>query len=184
MENKKIDFDSIKVAIFDFDDTLALHKDKDFVKHRNENEDNRFNYYLKAYLNPNSFYETIEPCFVSDSLQKLIRNFSVKGVKMYCVTGMKFSFHLKAKEYFVHKYYGDNIEVISTRSQELKDDAVKIIQRINNCDLNEILFVDDIKENIIRFNNMGIYALLPEEIDKLICEKSKKMKFNRFNEDT
>lgn len=168
MENKKIDLDSIKIAIFDFDDTLAVHSDKDYVKHRNENEDNLLNYYLNAYLNPDSFYETIEPCSISNSLQKLIKIFEIKGVKMYCVSGMKFSFHLKAKQYFVHKYYSDNIEVISARSQELKCDAVKIIQRINKCNLNEILFVDDIKENIVRFNNMGIYALLPEEIEELI----------------
>ena len=50
---------------------------------------------------------------------------------MYCVSGMKFSFHLKAKENFVHKYYSNDIEVISARSQELKCDAVKIIKRIN-----------------------------------------------------
>ena len=90
VENKKIDLSSIKVAIFDFDDTLAIHKDKDYLKHRNENEENLLNYYLNAYLNPGSFYETIEPCSISDSLQNLIKNFETKGVKMYCVSGMKF----------------------------------------------------------------------------------------------
>ena len=162
VENKKIDLSSIKVAIFDFDDTLAIHKDKDYLKHRNENEENLLNYYLNAYLNPGSFYETIEPCSISDSLQNLIKNFETKGVKMYCVSGMKFSFHLKAKENFVHKYYSNDIEVISARSQELKCDAVK------NCDFNEIIFIDDIKENIIRFNNMGINAYTPEEWEQLI----------------
>ena len=141
---------------------------KDYLKHRNENEENLLNYYLNAYLNPESFYETIEPCSISDSLQNLIKNFETKGVKMYCVSGMKFSFHLKAKENFVHKYYSNDIEVISARSQELKCDAVKIIKRINNCDLNEILFIDDNKENIIRFNNMGIHAWTPEEFEQLI----------------
>lgn len=92
----------------------------------------------------------------------------MKSIKMYCVSGMKFSFYLKAKEHFVHKYYSENIEVISSRSQELKCDAARIIQRINNCNLNEILFVDDIEDNIIRFNNMGIYALLPKEIDQFV----------------
>lgn len=81
---------------------------------------------------------------------------------------MKFSFHLKAKEHFVHKYYGNDIEVISTRNQELKVDAVKIISKVNNCNLNEILFVDDIEENIINFNKVGIYALLPDDIDSII----------------
>ena len=95
-------------------------------------------------------------------------NATHKCVKMYCVSGMKFSFHLKAKENFVHKYYSNDIEVISARSQELKCDAVKIIKRINNCDFNEIIFIDDIKENIIRFNNMGINAYTPEEWEQLI----------------
>ena len=75
LENKKIDLSSIKVAIFDFDDTLAIHKDKDYLKHRNENEENLLNYYLNAYLNPESFYETIESCSICDSLQNLIKNF-------------------------------------------------------------------------------------------------------------
>lgn len=81
---------------------------------------------------------------------------------------MKFSFHLKSKEYFVHKHYGNDIEVISTRNQELKVDAVKIISKFNNCNLNEILFVDDIEENIINFNGIGINALLPNDVDSLI----------------
>lgn len=164
----KINLNNIKVAVFDFDDTLAIYKDMDYIKHRNENEENLLNYYLNAYLNPNSFYESIEPCNMSKSIFKLINILRKNNVKIYCVSGMKFSFHLKAKEYFVHKYYGNDIEVISTRNQELKVDAVKIISKVNNCDLNEILFVDDIEENIINFNRIGINAFLPNDVDSLI----------------
>lgn len=164
----KINLNNIKVAIFDFDDTLAIHKDKDYIKHRNENEENLLNYYLNAYLNPNSFYESIEPCNMSKSIFKLINILRKNNVKIYCVSGMKFSFHLKAKEYFVHRYYGNDIEVISTRNQELKVDAVKIISKVNNCDLNEILFVDDIEENVINFNRIGINAFLPNDVDSII----------------
>lgn len=164
----KINLNNIKVAIFDFDDTLAIHKDKDYIKHRNENEENLLNYYLNAYLNPNSFYESIEPCNMSKSIFKLINILRKNNVKIYCVSGMKFSFHLKAKEYFVHRYYGNDIEVISTRNQELKVDTVKIISKVNNCDLNEILFVDDIEENVINFNRIGINAFLPNDVDSII----------------
>lgn len=38
------------------------------------------------------------------------------------------------------------------------------------CVWNERLLVDDMEENIIRCKNMGIYALLPEEIDSLMCQ--------------
>ena len=68
----KINLNNIKVAIFDFDDTLAIHKDADYKKRRNENEENLINYYLNAYLNPNSFYEIIEPCSISEPIFKLI----------------------------------------------------------------------------------------------------------------
>ena len=77
----KNSLDNIKVAIFDFDDTLAIHKDKEYIKHRNENEENLLNYFLKAYLNPEKFYEIIEPCDISESILKLI-NVLRKNKKM------------------------------------------------------------------------------------------------------
>ena len=164
----KINLSNIKVVIFDFDDTLAIHKDKDYIKHRNKSEENLFNYYLNAYLNPNSFYETIEPCNISKSILKLIAILRKNNVKMYCVSGMKFSFHFKAKENFVHKYYGNDIEMMSTKNQELKVDAVKIICKINNCNLNEVLFIDDIEKNITNFKELGINALLPNEVASIL----------------
>ena len=105
---------------------------------------------------------------MSESILKLINILRKNNVKIYCVSGMKFSFHLRAKEYFVHKYYGNDIEVISTRNQQLKIDAAKIISKANNCNLNEILFVDDIDKNVINFNKIGMNAILPNEVDSLI----------------
>lgn len=58
--------------------------------------------------------------------------------------------------------------MISAGTQELKIEATKIIRKINGCNLNEILFVDDMKENVINFNKFGINALLPEEVASLI----------------
>lgn len=165
MEKKNIDLNAIKVVIFDFDDTLAIHKNRDYVKQRNENKETLLNYYYNGYLNPDTFYDVIEPCSISNQLKKVVEICEIQGIKTYCVSGMKFSFHLRAKENFLHKYYSKNIEVISARSQELKCDAIRIIQRINNCNLNEIVFIDDIKDNVIRFNNMGIHGFLPEEIE-------------------
>lgn len=164
----KINLKNIKVAIFDFDDTLVIHRDREYLQHRNENEESLQNYFLNAYLNPEKFYEIIEPCNISHSILKLIDILRKNNVKIYCVSGMRFSFHFKAKEYFVHKYYGNDIEVISTRNQETKIDAVKIISKVNNCNLNEVLFVDDIEENIINFSKVGINAFLPDDVDLLI----------------
>ena len=143
MKLDDINLNNIKVVIFDFDDTLAIHKDKDFCKHRRESEDKYLGYYLNAYKNPDIFYEDIEPCIRSEILYNFIIKLRNKKIKMYCLSGMKFSFHLKAKQSFINKHYGEDIEVISNSSQELKLKGVKIIQKINNCNLDEILFIDD-----------------------------------------
>ena len=148
MEYKDIKLDKIKVAIFDFDDTLAIHKDKEFSKRRNESEDKRLGYYLNAYTNPNDFYDIIEPCTRSESLYNFISKLRENNIKFYCLSGMKFSFHLKAKQSFINQYYGEDIEVISVASQELKLDGVKIIAKYNKCKAHELLFIDD-REDVV-----------------------------------
>ena len=125
-----LNLDNIKVVIFDYDGTLAVHRDKDFVKHRNENVDKRLNYYANAYQNPSNFYIDIEPCDRSEALYKLIQELRNKNIKMYCLSGMKFSFHFKAKQDFINTQYGDDIELISAGTQELKLDGIKIILKL------------------------------------------------------
>ena len=120
MEISKLNLSKIKVAIFDFDNTLAIHKDQNYLKKRRSSEDKLLDYYLNAYLNQNSFYESIEECNISNDILTLINILRKNRVKLYCLTGTKFSFHIKAKENFVHKYYSNDIEVISARSQKLK----------------------------------------------------------------
>ena len=39
MEISKLNLSKIKVAIFDFDDTLAIHKDQNYLKKRRSSED-------------------------------------------------------------------------------------------------------------------------------------------------
>lgn len=118
-----------------------------------------------AYKNPNTFYEDIEPCIKSEILYKFINNLRDNNIKMYCLSGMKFSFHLKAKQSFINKYYGDDIKVISTAFQKLKVDGVKIIQKLNNCKLEEILFIDDRQDVIDILRNNGINSILVNNIE-------------------
>lgn len=158
MKIEDINLENIKVVIFDFDNTLAVHKD--FDKHRRESEDKYLGYYLNAYKNPNIFYDDIEECIKSEILYNFIKVLRSKGIKMYCLSGMKFSFHLKAKQSFINKYYGDDIEVISAASQELKVDGVKVIQKLSDCKLDEILFIDDNQDTINTLRNNGINSIL------------------------
>lgn len=165
MKIQNINLENTKVVIFDFDDTLAIHKDKDFSIHRRESEDKYLGYYLNAYKNPNTFYENIEPCEKSQMLYNFTVELRNKGIKMYCLSGMKFSFHLKAKQLFINENYGKDIEVISTASQELKLDGVKIIQRLNDCKLENILFIDDREDVVDNLNKSGVNAILVNNIE-------------------
>ena len=158
MENN-LNLDNIKVVIFDFDGTLAIHRDKDFVKHRNESEDKRLNYYSNAYQNPKYFFKKIEPCDRSEVLYNLIEELRNRNIKMYCLSGMKFSFHFKAKQDFINKQYGDDIELVSVGTQELKLDGIKIISKINDCNLDEILFIEDLEDTVSYLKNNGINAI-------------------------
>ena len=158
MENN-LNLDNIKVVIFDFDGTLAIHRDKDFVKHRNESEDKRLNYYSNAYQNSEHFFEEIEPCDRSEVLYNLIEELRNRNIKMYCLSGMKFSFHFKAKQDFINKQYGDDIELVSVGTQELKLDGIKIISKINDCNLDEILFIEDLEDTVSYLKNNGINAI-------------------------
>lgn len=81
MKIENINLDNIKVVIFDFDDTLAIHKDNDFSIHRRENEEKRLGYYLNAYQNPDTFYEDIEPCIRSQVLYNFINDLRNKDIK-------------------------------------------------------------------------------------------------------
>lgn len=159
MKLDNVDLDNIKVAVFDFDETLAIHKDKDFTKHRSESEESFTNWYYNAYENPNNFYEEIEPCTKSEILYNLINNLRNERIKMYCLSGMKFSFHLKAKQTFINKHYCNDIEVISTSEQELKLKGIRVIAKINNCKLDEILFIDDNLDVIALLEKNGIKAI-------------------------
>ena len=85
---------------------------------------------------------------------------------MYCLSGMKFSFHLKAKQTFIDKYYGNDIEVISTSEQELKLKGIRVLAKLNNCKLTEILFVDDNLDVIALLEKNGVKAIHVDNISQ------------------
>ena len=76
---------------------------------------------------------------------------------------MGLTFHLKAKQAFVNKYYGDDIDVLTVSEQALKLKGVKILQKIENCNTDEILFVDDLPEVIDMLAENGIKGVVADE---------------------
>ena len=158
-----INLDNIKVAVFDFDETLALHKDKDYTKHRDESDETFAAFFANAYQSPAHFYDEYEICTRNESLYRLICDLRARGVKLYCLSGMKYSFHFEAKRAFVKEHYGEDIEMLFAASQDRKLKCVKVLQKMNDCALEEILFVDDRRDVVDLMRQNKINAVLTED---------------------
>lgn len=158
----------IKLAVFDFDETLAIHRDKDYVEHRKKLGEN--NYFRKAFEHPDTFYETIEPCVISRDMINLIGYLRLHYAKMYCLSGMRMSLHAKAKQHFIDVNYGDDIELISASTQEHKVDVVKILQESIGCKANEVLFVDDLQKVVDLMKEQGYIALLESQVKDITID--------------
>lgn len=83
---------------------------------------------------------------------------------MYCLSGMKFSFHFKAKQDFINTQYGDDIELISAGTQELKLDGIKIISKLNKCNLDEVLYIEDLEDTVNFLKSNGINVINVNEM--------------------
>ena len=57
------------------------------------------------------------------------------------------------------------MEVRILNNKELKLDDVKIIQILNNCDLEEILFIDDREDVINLLNSNSVNSILVRNIE-------------------
>lgn len=156
---------NIKLAIFDFDDTLAIHKDKNYVKHRKEIGENT--YFKNAFEHPDTFYDEIEPCDISKDMYNLISYLRLHNVKMYCLSGMRMSLHSDAKQSFINKNYGTDIKLISASTQEYKVDVVKILQDSFKSKPDEILFIDDLQKVVDLMKQQGYVALLESEVKNI-----------------
>lgn len=160
MKLSDIDLSDIKLAIFDFDDTLAIHE------HRSPtDEDGLIRIYAEAYTNPENYYTQVEPCTKSEVMGRFIDELRRRGIKIYCLSGMLFSFHLAAKQAFVDQHYGKGIEVVFAGSQELKLYGVKIFQKIFGYHLNEILFIDDRRDVIELLTQNGVKGILASDLE-------------------
>ncbi len=152
---------NIQLAIFDFDDTLALHKDPAY------SYDKKPDYYIQAYSSPEIFYETIEPCDVNNEIKKVIIRCRDNGIPMFCCSAMKFSLHAKTKQNFINNHYGNDIGFIIASTQENKDDVLETMAKAKRIERSRILFIDDDMENIKRIREKGFSAIHVSEVSTI-----------------
>jgi hypothetical protein len=153
------DLQGLKVAILDFDGTLALqnkpteadcvHEKWHYVPYKNKD------FYIESHMAPQ---------YMIDFVQKL-RDVGVE--KIYCLSHMPYSFMLEAKQRFIDKYYGDDIEVIACGTVKDKIDAVDILHSMYSNEYyrpETWIVVDDLWDTISVMRSKGYKAMLPQEV--------------------
>lgn len=159
---------NLKIAFFDFDNTLALHIDNEYVERLKRYGEDK--YYANAFEFPDVFYENIEQCIASVEMVELVNYLRKKGVKLCCLTGMKTSLNAQAKKNFIKNHYGDDFDFYSAGTQSLKRMVVRIIREVNKYKPEEVIFVDDLAENIEMMRNDGVFAILANDVKNIVYE--------------
>lgn len=159
---------NIKLVAFDFDDTLAKHVDTFYVEHRGDGDE----YFMQAHQSPDTFYDDIEVCSSSPSLKNIVGYCRLNNIPMYCISKMRFSLHMEAKKQFVKKHYGDDIEFVMASSQEMKNDILRILCKEHNIEPSEVLFIDDLKENVDRAHDAGYKVIFPAKADAIMVSRN------------
>lgn len=162
---------NIKLAVFDFDNTLAIHNDKEYLKHRLVSGE--YNYYRQAFLHPDIFYTEIEKCKASLDILHLIEYLRMTGTKMFCLSGMHTNLHAKAKECFIQKHYGRDIPLLMIDSQEGKVGVVQMLAETYKCNPNEVLIVDDYSRVTNLMSLKGFNTVLSEKVGKITLHNKK-----------
>ncbi len=152
-----MDLSHIRLAIFDFDDTLAYHLNRNYMDMFTP--ENAPVFLAGTYTKPENYFDEIEPCKAPEELQKLVEEMRRQGAKLYCLSGMWTSLHLKAKGSFVWKHYGEDVEMVAARDQQTKVLVVNVLKRVYDLDYSEILFVDDMEQNIEMMKELGVTAI-------------------------
>lgn len=164
-----ISLNNIKLAVFDFDDTLAVHSDREYAQNRTDS------YYEQAYTNPEIFYNKIQICTAPISMSNLVGYCRIHNIKMMVLSKMRFSLHLEAKKRFVEEHYGKDIEFHLASTNAQKIETMKIFSKVYGADYNEILYVDDLLENVSMAREIGITAILPADVDELITDTGNRL---------
>lgn len=153
----------IKLAIFDFDNTLAIYDMQE--PHPDEYTGDSIEWYKEALLNPERFYEEYDPRKTSDKLQEIIACLRENGAKMFCVSHMQNTLNFTAKQSYVQNHYGSDIDLIATCSAEQKVEVVRILCRAFDCQPNEVIVFDDLQETVETMLQHGYNAYLEEEAE-------------------
>lgn len=147
-----INIDNLKLALFDFDDTLCIHKN-----HQTGSEEE---YFKKILLGQNAW----ETCETNIHLKYFMEELIKRNIKLGLISTTVSFKHMEAKQKWVEQNYGIKLENYCVNTFENKLMMMKAISNAFNILPEEILIVDDLYENIERAANNNFQACTPIEV--------------------
>ena len=150
-----IDFNKLKMVLWDFDDTLCVHKN-----HKNLAE-NDLTYNVNVLLKGKDAWKD---CDANYHMRQFAINCKNSGVRQGLLSACNSSKHAQGKVDWVNDRYEIELENFCVGTPEQKLEMLLAIAEAYGFKRNEILLVDDYWRNFEDAANAGFQACTPIEI--------------------
>ena len=151
-----IDLEKVKLAIFDFDDTLPIH-----TNHRPFTAEQAEDYHTRVLSGDITVWDS---CLVSDAMYDFVTMCLDKGIRTGLMSATDSYVHMVLKHDWVLLKYGVDMENFCVGSSDRKAPMLEYIAKANNLDNNEILLVDDLYSTLESASNLGFQCASPIEV--------------------
>ena len=155
----------IKVAFFDYDDTLCVHR------HISVNRPEKSTWDKAILLDVADWYSHPEYCVPQPAIQEFVTKLKGHGVKCHCLTWSNTNQLERARRKFLDENYNeafDKIYIVGSR--EYKIDILENYVGLLHFKRDEILLVEDHPDTIYEARSKGFNALTVSEIVVEWCE--------------
>lgn len=157
-----IDLKNLKIVLYDFDDTLCIHK------YHEASDDLEHLYNINVLIKGS---DTYNDCSISLFMKKFMNICSKMNIRQGLISASLSYKHFEAKNEWVRRNYDTQLENFCVGRVDRKIDMINAIADAYCFDKNEILVVDDFWETLEKVANAGFQACSPMEIVNFIIDK-------------
>lgn len=154
---------NIKLVLFDFDDTLCIH-----TQHY-EDDAIREAYHIDMLKN-NSEWWTMRGCQINKQMEKLLFLCEKENKRVGLISAVDMPRTAGLKIEWVKTHYGYELEDFCACSLKGKVDVIKAITKVYGIKPEEILFIDDLHDNVWNVSALGVNAMSCLEAVNLVNE--------------
>lgn len=151
--------ENLKMVLFDFDDTLAVHSQGHRIS------DHLMKYMINVHSGNKELWNTSKPNL---QLKKFMDYLAYKNIPMGLISGVHDCKAAERKIEWVKENYGYSLKNYCVSSQEQKMIELSTIAEVNGLHESQIALVDDYYENLGNAEKMGFTTFSPMEIVNLV----------------